>query len=566
MLKGFIPATKKEVEDLKWKKPDVIIVTGDAYIDHPYFQVASAGRFLNSKGFRTAILDMPDVDSNEDWKRYPEPKYFFLVITGKEDSMAMNYTAFKKFRSTDPYVPGGKRTVRPDRAAIKYCNKLKELYKTTPIILAGAEAAGRMLSHYDYWSDKLRKPVLFDTKADMLLYGSIEHNLVKICDLMKAGKKISEIKKLSGTAYIIKDIEKANNYVQLPSHESLEKNPSLLTEHHLVFHKNQNPYNSSMIIQRAVGRYMVVNKPGLQFTHEETDEIFGTGFKRRPHPKYKEEIPIFRFIKDIVITHRGCLNDIYDSQDILTEGKFISSRSNEEIRKETVKFIRSRDYNKMLRMFGLPYFNQYMVYQGNQKVCSSCERLSCTMPTVCPNIKTKNDEILKIMEGFDKFPNVRNNYYAGKPDVKLLLADKNFYKDYIMNRNDGNIEISTGSFYGNTRSLTGLDEGESAVKDIKFLIKRAGEYGKNVKFIADLWAGYPGQTDEEIDYNSKVISDLEIETGSIINFIPLPLTLAGALYFTGLDHETNEKINIEYKLSVMKKYNDWYKKKKNPKK
>lgn len=566
MLKGFIPATKKEVEDLKWKKPDVVIITGDAYIDHPYFQAASAGRFLNAKGYRTAILDMPDIENNDDWKRYPEPRYFFLVITGKEDSMAMNYTAFKKFRSTDPYIPGGKRTVRPDRAVIKYCNKLKELYKNIPVILAGSEAAGRMLSHYDYWSDKLRKPVLFDTKADMLLYGGIEHNLVKICDLLKAGKKISEVKKIPGTAYIIKEIGQVSNYVQLPSHESLERNPSLLGEHHLIFHKNQNPHNSSMIIQRAVGRYVVINKPQLQLSSEETDEIFSTGFKKRPHPKYKEEIPIFRFIKDMIITHRGCLNDIYDSQDILTEGRFISSRSNEEIRKETVKFIRSRDYNKMLRLFGLPYFNQYMVYLGNQKVCSPCERLSCTMPSVCTNIKTKNDEILKIMEGFDKFPNVRNNYYAGRSDIKLLLADKTFYKDYIMNRNDGNIEISAGSFYRNTRSLNGLDGGESAVKDIKFLIKRAGEYGKNVKFAADFWAGYPGQTDDEIDYNVKLTSGLEIETGSIINFIPLPLTLSSAVYYTGIDPETNETVSIEKKLSVMKKHNDWYKKNKNAKK
>ncbi len=566
MLKGFIPATRKEIDDLKWKETDVVIVTGDAYIDHPYFQVASAGRFLNSKGYRTAILDMPDIKNDEDWKRYPEPRFFFLVITGKEDSMAMNYTAFKKFRSTDPYIPGGKRTVRPDRAIIKYCNRLKELYKNTPVVLAGAEAAGRMISHYDYWSDKLRKPVLFDTKADMIVYGGIEHNLVKICDMLKAGKKINEIRKLPGTAFIIKDIGLAGNYIQLPSHESLEKNPSLLADHHLVFHKNQNPFNSYVIIQRAVGRYVVVNKPQFSLSQDETDDIFSTGFKRKPHPKYKEEIPIFRFIKDMIITHRGCLNDVYDSQDIVTEGKFISSRSNEEIRKETVAFIRSRSYNKILRLFGLPYSNHYLVSQGNQKLCSSCERLSCTLPSVCQNIKTRNEEILKIIEGFDKFPNVRNNYYAGKPDIKLLLADKELYRDYLLNRNDGNIEIQTGSFYAHTRSLNGFDDGESAVKDFKFLIKRAGEYNKKVNFLSDLWAGYPGQNDEEIGHNIKIISELKTGTGDINNFIPLPITLSSAIYFTGVNPETKEIVIIEKKLSVMKKYNDWYKKNKKAKK
>ncbi|MFO7810024.1 MAG: hypothetical protein R6V47_01455 [Candidatus Delongbacteria bacterium] len=560
MLRGFIPATRKEFDDLRWKRPDVVIITGDAYIDHPYFRVSSAGRFLNAKGYRTAILDMPDIENDEDWKRYPEPKLFFLIIAGKEDSMAMNYTAFKKFRSTDPYIPGGKRTVRPDRAVIKYCNKLKQTYKRTPIILAGAEAAGRMLSHYDYWSDKLRKPVLFDTKADMVLYGSTEHNLVKICDLLKANKKIKDIKNLPGTAYIIKDIEQASNYVQLPSHESLEKNPSLLGEHHLIFHKNQNPYNSSTLVQRAVGRYIVINKAQIPLDQKMTDEIFSTGFKRRPHPKYKDEIPIYRFIKDIIITHRGCLNDISDSQDIFTEGKFISSRSNEEIRKEVIKFIRSKDYNKMIKVFGLPYFNHYMVSPKNQKVCSLCERLSCTLPSVCQNIRTKNEHILKIIEGFDKFPNVRNNYYAGKTDIKLLLDDKDVYKDLIMRRNDGNITLRTGSFSEPVREASGHDSSENALKDIRFLIKRSGEYNKNVKFLADMYAGYPGQTENEIENSMKLIKELGINTGSIINFIPLPLTLSGVHYFTGTDPVNKTEISVDKKLSSKKRHYDIYKK------
>ena len=201
MIKGYIPSTKKETDDLGWKKPDVVIVTGDAYIDHPYFQTASAGRFLNSKGFRTAMLDMPDISKDEDWKKFGRPALFFLVVSGKEDSMAMNYTAFKKFRSTDPYIPGGQRTHRPDRAVIRYCNKLKEFYKDVPVILAGPEAVCRMTTHYDYWTDKLRKPILFDSKADMVLFGNIEHNLVKICELIKSGQRLSDIRKLNAFIY-----------------------------------------------------------------------------------------------------------------------------------------------------------------------------------------------------------------------------------------------------------------------------------------------------------------------------------------------------------------------------
>jgi len=560
MLKGFIPSTKKEVDDLGWKKPDVIIVTGDAYIDHPYFQVASAGRFLNSKGIRTAILDMPELEKSEDWNRLGKPGLFFLVITGKEDSMAMNYTAFKKFRSTDPYIPGGKRTHRPDRAAIKYCNKLKELFKDIPIILTGTEAVCRMATHYDYWTDKIRKPILFDTKADMLLFGNIEHNLLKICELMKSKQSLSEVARMNGMAYISKDISDLKNFVQIPSHESIEKNLNLLIDHHLRIHKNQNPYNSSILVQRAVGRYLVIHKSQLPMTQEETDEIFNTGFKKRPHPKYRSEIPIDRFINDVIITHRGCLNDVSDSQDIFTEGKFISSRSNEHIRKEVIGFIKSKEYNKILRIFGLPYFNQYLISLGNQKVCSTCERLSCTLPGVCSNIKPKTEEILKIIEGFDKFPNVRNNFYAGKPDMKLLVSEKEMYKDYITNRNDGNIELPAGSFSSSQRSLMGLDDSDSIIKDIKFLIKRAGEYGKKISFSIDISAGYPAQTDDEVDFNIKNIKESTCSLGNINNFVPLPLTLSGIQYFLGIDPLTGKELAVDKKLSTMKKHNEWYKK------
>jgi uncharacterized radical SAM protein YgiQ len=560
MIKGFLPSTKKETEDLGWKRPDIIIVTGDAYIDHPYFQAASAGRFLNANSFRTAILDMPDISKVEDWKKLGKPSLFFLVITGKEDSMAMNYTAYKKFRSTDPYVPGGKRTHRPDRAVIKYCNVLKSVYKDVPIILAGPEAAGRLSTHYDYWTDKLRKPILFDSKADMVLFGTIEHNLVKIAELIKSGQRISDIKKLNGTAYISKDVTDMRNYKRLPSHEKIEKDISMLSEHHLMIHLNMNPYRSEILVQKVMDRFLVIHKSQQPIDEEMTDEIFSTGFKRKAHPKYKEEIPILRFINDLIITHRGCLNDRPDSQDILTEGRFICSRSNEKIRREIISFIKSKEYNKTIKIFGLPFFNHYAIKTGNQKQCGECERLSCTLPGVCPNIKPQSVEIIRIIEGFDKFPNVRNNFYGGEPDMKLLLSEKEIYKDYLTRRNDGNIQIRAESFSDDVRSLLGLDDRASIVKDIKFLIKRSGEYGKKINFSINVLTGFPLQDDEEVNENIKMIKELGTVPGDINSYIPMPMTLAGAIYYTGINPVNGKQITAEKKLSVMKKHNEWYKK------
>jgi uncharacterized radical SAM protein YgiQ len=562
MLRGFIPATRKETDDLGWKKCDIVIVTGDAYIDHPYFLAASAGRFLNSNGFKTAILDMPEPDKKEDWQRFGKPDLFFLVISGHEDSMAMNYTAFKKFRSTDPYVPGGVRTHRPDRALIKYCNKLKELYKDTPIVLAGPEAVCRISTHYDFWSEKLRKPILFDTKADLVVFGNTELNLLKVAELLKSRQNFTDIKKLNGMAYIIKDPAEVKVCERLATHEGIEANNELLADHHLRIHLNQNPHRSVILTQKVMDRFLVIQKSQPPMTEEETDSVFDTGFKKRPHPKHKAEIPIYRFISDIVMTHRGCLNDIADSQDVFTAGRFISSRSNEAIRKEIVAFTKTKDYNKILRIFGLPYFNQYAVSVGNKKMCSECSRLSCSLPDLCPNIKPKNEEILKIAEGFDKFPNVRNNYFAGKPDLKLLLSDKLMYMDYLTNRNDGNVEIEVGSFLEEARMQMGLNGSESIVKDIKFLIKRFGEYGKNINLKAALSAGAPMQNFEEADLNVETMRELGITAGDVRLFIPLPMTLASVQYFLGKDIITKSPVAFEKKHTVLKKISDKYKKEK----
>ncbi len=559
MLKGFIPATKKEVDDLGWKRPDVIIVTGDAYIDHAAFQVAAIGRFLNNNGIRTAILDMPDVEEDKDWTLYGRPALMFLVISGKEDSMAMNYTAFRKFRSTDPYVPGGKRTHRPDRACIKYCGKIKQFFKDVPVVLTGAEAVCRMSTHYDFWTDKLRKPILFDSKADMVLFGNAEHNLLKICELLRSRYKISEIKKLNGTAYIEKDISDIKGFKFLPEHDQIVSDPKILALHHIMIHKNQNPYNSEILIQKVLNRYLVIHKALNPLDAEETDEVINAGFLKRPHPKYKEEIPIYRFVKDTVVSHRGCLNDIYDSQDIFTEGRFVSSRSAEWVKKEALKFIKSKLYNKILRVFGGPYFNHYSAHPGNRKMCAKCERLSCAMPDVCKNLKTENGVITGIMSVIDSIPNVRNNYFGGCSDIKLLLSEKELYKDFLVNRNDGNVDITVRSFKDEVRKASGLDTSEDIIKDIRFLIKRSGEYRKNLKFRINISAGLPGQSEEEVRYNLSQIEQTGVEIGDINMFVPLPITLSSVAHFLGTDPVTGEHIEPVKSISAVKRSSEVYK-------
>jgi len=562
MLKGFIPATKKEVDDLGWKRPDVIIVTGDAYIDHALFQASSIGRFLNNNGVKTAILDIPDVNDDKDWTLYGKPALMFLVITGREDSMVMNYTAFKKFRSTDPYIPGGKRTVRPDRACIKYCGKIKQFYKDVPVVLAGAEAVCRISTHYDFWSDKIRKPILFDSKADMVLFGNAEHNMLKICELLRSRHKISDIKKLNGTAYIEKDISEIRGFKYLPEHEQIEADPEFLALHHIMIHKNQNPYNSFILVQKVLDRHLVIHKAPGPLDTEEADEVMNAGFLKRPHPKYKQEIPIFRFVKDTVVSHRGCLNNIYDSQDIFTEGRFISSRSADNVKKEALKFIKSKQYNKILKIFSGPYFNHYSAHPGNRKMCSKCERLSCTLPDLCKNIKTESGVITEVMSVIDSVPNVRNNYFGGVPDIKLMLSEKEIYKDFLVNRNDGNVDITVRSFSDEVRRSAGLDSSENILKDVRFLVKRAGEYRKNIKFGITVSAGLPGQSEEEAEFNLSQIEGSGAGIGNINVFVPLPMTLLSVAHLLGKDPVSGERTEPVKSTSAVRRLSELYKKRK----
>ncbi len=519
MIRGFVPSTAKEMSGLGWKGPDVVIVTGDAYIDHPFFPAASAGRFLNSGGIRTAILDMPDPEKEADWTVFGRPFLCFVVIAGKEDSMAMNYTAFRKYRSTDPYIPGGKRTVRPDRAVIKYCNVIRKLFKDVPIILSGAEAAGRMSTHYDYWTDTIRKPLLFDSKADMIVYSNIEHNLLELCGQLKSRRDLKTIIKMNGTAYISKEYKASKNTVLLPSHEDIVSDKRLIGTHHNLIHLNMNPYNSKILVQKVMDRYMVIHRPGDPLSVKMTDDVFGTGFKRRPHPKYKDEIPIYRFIKDMIITHRGCLNDISCSQDILTEGRMICSRSQHSVRKEVTSFVRSKEYNKTLRVFGLPRFNHYGVYVSKTAVCAKCTRLSCTMPDICPNI-SKDEGQSKLFSAFDETTNLRNIYTASEADIRLLLSDMSSCKDLLTKRNDGVINLDA---YKNDL--------ENTLRDIRFLRKKAGEYGKkNLKFKISITAGYPGVNDIDTDLIVKTMEDTGAEIGDVRHFVPLPMTIESAIF------------------------------------
>jgi len=356
------------------------------------------------------------------------------VLTGEEDSMVSNFTPYLKLKTSDQYLPGNKKVNRPDRALIRYCNKIKELYKNSTIVIGGIEAAGRMATHYDFWTEKVRKPILFDTKADILLYGSMELNLVKIADQLRASGELKYFNTLNGVAHISNELSERMKYTELPSFEEMKDNKNNFLEHERILHSNQNPYTSETLVQKVLNRYLIINKPNLPMDTNELDSIYGSSFTFKPHPKYKEEIPAYNRIKDQVPTHRGTLDNLSFTQDIFTQGRLISFRSKSSILKNIIFFTKTKIFNKMINNFSSVRSNYYGITVRDEEKCKKCDRLSCVSPVVCKNLSKGTRAMVEISKEVDEVKNVRNNFYASNMDLMLLMSDNDAFKEYIMKR------------------------------------------------------------------------------------------------------------------------------------
>ncbi|MCK4979698.1 MAG: YgiQ family radical SAM protein, partial [Candidatus Delongbacteria bacterium] len=534
MIKGFLPNSSKEPKKLGWKQVDIIIVTGDAYIDHPYFEVATCGKYLDKNGYKVAILDMPNIKKNEDWKIFGKPRLFFLVITGEEDSMVSNFTPYLKLKTSDQYLPGNKKVNRPDRALIRYCNKIKELYKKSKIVIGGVEAAGRMASHYDFWSDKIRKPILFDSKADILLYGSMELNLIKIADQLKTSGEIKNLSSLTSIAHISNELSSRMKYTELPSFDEIKDNKDNFFEHEKILHSNQNPYNSQILVQKVLNRYLVINKPSLPMGTNEIDSIYGSNFTLKPHPKYKEEIPAYNRIKDWMPTHRGTLDALSFTQDTFTQGRLISFRSKSSILKNIIYFTKTKIFNKMIKNFSGLRANYYGIKIRDEEKCNKCNRISCVMPEVCKNLSKGTRAMVEVSKEVDEVKNMRNNFYASEMDIMLLLSDNDAFKEYIKRVNAyGVLPYFTKN--DTLGELMGLPEYDLIKEFIEGFNKRVGEYSKKHELKVNILAGYPGQVYEGAVDNILETIKLNLSINKITPFIPLPMTIAACQYYTGKD-------------------------------
>ena len=429
MLTDFLPTTKKEVELRKWNELDVILFSADAYIDHPAFGAAVIGRTLEAAGYRVAIVPQPDWHGDfRDFKKLGRPRLYFGISAGAMDSMVNKYTANKRLRSEDAYSPDGRHDLRPEYPSIVYSKILRQLYPDVPIVLGGIEASLRRLSHYDYWKDSLRKSVLCDSGADVIIYGMGEKQIVSIAQELESGRNIKDIKEIPQIAYLCKkaDIPEGikTDDIVLHSHEECLHNKKFQSENFRHIEEESNKKHAQRILQEVDGQYIVVNPPYPTMSTVEVDAAYDLPYTREPHPKYKGKvIPAYEMIKFSVNIHRGCFGGCAFCTISAHQGKFIASRSKESILKEVKQVIQMPDFKGYLSDLGGPSANMYGMAGKNQKACEHCKRPSCIHPEICPNLNTDHSKLLEIYRAVDALPGIKKSFIGSGVRYDLLLHD-----------------------------------------------------------------------------------------------------------------------------------------------
>ena len=540
----FLPLSKNEMQQKGWDYVDVVLVTGDAYVDHPSFGAAVIGRVIENAGFRVGIISMPDWKNQDSIKVFGKPRLFFAVTSGNVDSMIANFTAFKMRRSDDPYVPGGKSGYKPNRALIVYCNLIKQVYKDVPLIIGGIEASMRRMVHYDFWSDKLRRSVLEDTRADVLVYGMGEKQIVEIANRISKNEKLTEI---NGTVVMAKEAPVKSKL--LPSEEDVFNSKAKFTEFYKLFYKHLR----SILAQPAGARF-VVQYPPAHISSTELDAIYELPFARKPHPNYKTEIPAFKMIGNSITAHRGCVSGCSFCSLTLHQGKKIVSRSQKSILKEVEKIAAHPDFKGHISDIGGPSANNY---NFDCRIDWKCNRESCTFPDLCPNLQMKTEDWINLLQKASKINGVKKVTIGSGIRFDLFMAktnSKTLLKKLIKSHISGQLKI--GPEHLNAKILRAMRK--TALFSLKEFVesyqKINNEQKKKQHLLPYLMSCHPGTGFKEmIEMKKEILSIFKFVPDQVQAFIPLPMTLASVIYYTGVDPLNGEKFFVERDLGKRRK-------------
>ncbi len=550
-ITDWLPITLKEVEKRGWEELDVIIISGDAYVDHPAFGSAVIGRIIESKGYKVGIIPQPNWrDDFRDFKKFGAPRLFFGVTSGCMDPMVNHYTASKRRRSTDAYSPGGEAGFRPDYATTVYTKILKDIYPDVPVIIGGIEASLRRVTHYDYWKDELMPSVLVDSGADLLVYGMGEQPLFEILRLLDKGVPLSSMKNIPQVSYLQSEDDKLlkNKHwedVKIFSHEKCQKDKKSFAANFKTIEQESNKVNARRILQNVKGKLLVVNPPYPPMLEEEIDASFDLPYTREPHPKYKKRgsIPAFEMIKFSINMHRGCFGGCSFCTISAHQGKFIASRSEESIMKEVDKVTNMPDFKGYISDIGGPSANMYKMKGKVQSICDRCVAPSCIHPVVCSNLDTSHKPLTKIYKKVDDHPKVKKAFVGSGIRYDLLVDDYNKnndgsldeYMDQLVSRHVcGRLKVAPEHTSDDTLKLMRKPSFKHFHKFKEKYEAANKKHNLNQPLIPYFISSHPGSKEEDMANLAAETKDMGFRLEQVQDFTPTPMTVATVIYYTGL--------------------------------
>ena len=557
-LTDFLPTTKKECELRGWDELDIILFSADAYVDHPAFGAAVIGRTLEAAGYKVAIIPQPDWHGDfRDFRKLGRPRLFFGIAPGCMDSMVNRYTANRRLRSEDAYSPDGRHDMRPDYPTVVYTQILKRLYPDAPVVLGGIEASMRRLTHYDYWQDRLRKCILCDSGADMILYGMGEKSILRLAEELRTGKDIHDIKDIPQTVYLCGESEIPGGIgkedIVLHSHEECLADKRAEAENYRHIEEESNKMRAQRLLQRVDGRYTVVNPPFPVMTTEELDASFDLPYTRLPHPKYRGKvIPAYEMIKFSVNIHRGCFGGCAFCTISAHQGKFVVCRSKESILREVGQVTQMPGFKGYLSDLGGPSANMYGMRGRNQKACEQCKRPSCVHPKICPNLDTDHSKLLEIYHAVDAMPGVKKSFIGSGVRYDLLLreskdeksnaAARQYTKELIRNHVSGRLKVAPEHTSDTVLRMMRKPSYEQFERFKRIFDRINKEENLRQQIIPYFISSHPGCHEEDMAELAVITKRQDFHLEQVQDFTPTPMTISTEMWYTGYDPYTMEKV------------------------
>ena len=543
----FLPMTRAEIEARGWEAPDVVFVTGDAYIDHYSFAMAILGRVLEHAGFKVAILSQPDWRSAAPWRALGRPRLFYAVSAGNMDSMINHYTANRKVRNDDAYSPGGRIGLRPDRATIPYAQRCREAFPGVTVVAGGVEASLRRLAHYDFWSDQVRPSILLDSKADLLAYGMGEETIVEIAKRLAAGRSIKDCRDLRGVAYLTgasETVPSGPEWVELPSREKITESKDEFLKMARLAHRETSPFNAKGLIQRHGDRAVVVTPPQLPVEQDRMDFYYGLPFTRRPHPAYREPIPAWEMIKDSVTIMRGCFGGCTFCSITAHQGRTIQSRSKESVLGELKTMGADPEFKGVVSDIGGPTANMWRMRCTKPEIEAICKRQSCVHPTICKCLGTDHAPLVDLMKESRAVPGVKKVFVASGIRMDLARLSPEYMSELTKHHVSGRLKVAPEHVDTETLELMKKPR-HNTFED--FAAKFAAESKKagKAQFLVPYFiASHPGSDLKAMIELAVFLKRNGYKPDQVQDFIPAPHDLATAMYWTGRDPESGRPVPV----------------------